>query len=84
MAHALANDKLEDWAYGGSTVNNSRVQGFSGALMTLAVPSVLENIQEYLDRNPQLDPNALFVVTGTPNILHLETLPQIKKCVYVY
>lgn len=40
--------------------------------MTLPVPSVLENVQEYLDRNPQPDSDALFVVTGT-SIFHLNT-----------
>lgn len=64
MAHHIAGGQLDDLAYGGSTVNSTRVQGYSGALMTLPVPSVLDVVQHYLACRT-VDPQALYVVTGT-------------------
>ncbi len=48
-------------------MNSSRVQGYTGRNSTIPVPSVLDNIHKYTEASPNLDPDALYVVSGGGN-----------------
>ena len=71
LAHEIAGGQLDNRAYGGSTINNTRVQGYSGALMDIPVPCVTENVAAYVASRTSpgsvLDNDALYIVTGGSN-----------------
>ncbi|KAE8208237.1 hypothetical protein CF327_g7143 [Tilletia walkeri] len=59
---------LLDLAYGGATVNNSRIQGYTGYQSTIPVPSVLSQVRTYLKSSSKRSiSRSLFVVTGGSN-----------------
>ncbi|KAK0557112.1 hypothetical protein OC846_000759 [Tilletia horrida] len=59
---------LIDLAYGGATVNNTRIQGYTGPNSTIPVPSVLDQISAYLKTAKAGEVHSsLFVVTGGAN-----------------
>ncbi|KDN52225.1 carbohydrate esterase family 16 protein [Tilletiaria anomala UBC 951] len=68
LAHDLSGNKIDNRAYGGSTVNNSRIQGYTGRDSTIPVPSVLENVHKYIKHHGHgVDPHALYILSGGGN-----------------
>ncbi|KZW03230.1 hypothetical protein EXIGLDRAFT_725688 [Exidia glandulosa HHB12029] len=51
LANIIGAYKLLDVSYGGATINNSIVQGYSGKDSTIPVPSVTEQVDSYLRYN---------------------------------
>ncbi|CAD6903265.1 unnamed protein product [Tilletia controversa] len=59
---------LLDLAYGGATVNNSRIQGLTGYNSTIPVPSVLGQVRTYLKSSSKGSiSRSLFVISGGSN-----------------
>ena len=60
---------LHNYAYGGATTSNALVQGYSGAKSTLAVPSIDEQVNQYLQSVPPDAPleSSLFTFLGGAN-----------------
>ena len=60
---------LHDYAYGGATISNAFVQGYSGAKSTIPVPSLEDQVGSYLTNMPSdaLPASALFVLFGGAN-----------------
>lgn len=81
-------------AIGGATTSNQLVQGYTGPGSSIAVPSILDQVQVYLKepRTPKdlhVDSNTLFVILGggndaffgLPNISASETVANIGRAV---
>ncbi|GAA5921901.1 hypothetical protein JCM1841_000970 [Sporobolomyces salmonicolor] len=58
------NVPLEDYAVAGATTNNSLVQGWTGRDLTFPVPSILNQIAQYLARIPDRSEQTLFILFG--------------------
>ncbi|KAI5478572.1 hypothetical protein MNV49_004831 [Pseudohyphozyma bogoriensis] len=76
---------IYDYAVGGATTNNTLVQGYTGPSSTIPVPSVLDQIDDYLiDHTPSS--STLFVLYGgandaffgLPNITGLDSVRSLE------
>ncbi|WFD35020.1 hypothetical protein MCUN1_001866 [Malassezia cuniculi] len=67
FAEKLGVPCVKDIAYGGATVNNSRVQGYTGYDSDIKVPDVLSQISQHLGKSGCADADALYIVSGGSN-----------------
>lgn len=62
LANSLGKG-IQDDAFGGATLDNERVQGYTGSLSDIPVPSVFERVDIYLKEHKPTS-RELYVVSG--------------------